>query len=161
MDRYESWVDRQIREAQERGEFDNLRGAGQPIPGLKDRPDENWWVKGLIEREGIKPPLPPAMALRKEVAELPATVASLRDEAAVREVADDLNARVLDLRRRPSGGPPVFVAGVDVEQVVAGWRAAAAERSPDVAAPAPTAGTPATGRGRRQRPARRWSRLRP
>jgi hypothetical protein len=122
MERYESWVDRQIREAQERGEFDNLRGAGRPIPGLKGRPDENWWVKGLIEREGIKPPLPPALALRKEVAELSATVAALRDEAAVREIAEDLNARILDLRRRPAGGPPLFVAGVDVEQVVAEWR---------------------------------------
>ena len=27
----ESWVDQQIREAQERGEFDNLPGTGQPI----------------------------------------------------------------------------------------------------------------------------------
>lgn len=122
MDRYESWVDRQIREAQERGEFDNLRGAGKPIPGLKGRPDENWWVKGLIEREGIKPPLPPALALRKEVAELAETVAPLRDEDAVRELAEDLNTRILDLRRRPAGGPPLFVAGVDVEQVVAEWR---------------------------------------
>lgn len=122
MDRYESWVDRQIREAQERGEFDNLRGAGKPIPGLKGRPDENWWVKGLIEREGIKPPLPPALALRKEVAELAETVAPLRDEDAVRELAEDLNTRILDLRRRPAGGLPLFVAGVDVEQVVAEWR---------------------------------------
>ena len=122
MERYESWVDRQIREAQERGEFDNLRGAGRPIPGLKGRPDENWWVKGLIEREGITPPLPPALALRKEVAELATTVAALRDEAAVREIAEDLNARILDLRRRPAGGPPLFVAGVDVEQVATEWR---------------------------------------
>lgn len=28
---YESWIDKQIREAQERGDFDNLRGAGQPL----------------------------------------------------------------------------------------------------------------------------------
>jgi len=122
MDRYESFADRLIREAQERGEFDNLKGAGKPLPGLKGPPDPNWWVKGLIEREGIKPPLPPAMALRKEVAELAETVAPLREESAVREVAEDLKARILDLRRRPAGGPPVFVAGVDVGQVVAEWR---------------------------------------
>ncbi len=28
---YESWIDRQIRQAQERGDFDNLRGQGQPL----------------------------------------------------------------------------------------------------------------------------------
>lgn len=28
---YESWIDRQIRQAQERGMFDNLRGAGKPL----------------------------------------------------------------------------------------------------------------------------------
>ena len=48
---YESWIDRQIREAQERGEFDNLRGSGQPLKGLDGRQDENWWIKGLLERE--------------------------------------------------------------------------------------------------------------
>ena len=53
---YESWIDRQIREAQERGEFDNLRGAGKPIKGLGGREDENWWIKGLIERENMRPP---------------------------------------------------------------------------------------------------------
>jgi hypothetical protein len=35
--RYEDWIERQIREAQERGAFDDLPGAGKPIPGL-DRP---------------------------------------------------------------------------------------------------------------------------
>ncbi|GAT83553.1 molecular chaperone DnaJ [Streptomyces sp. F-3] len=29
---FESWVDRQIREAQQRGEFDRLPGAGRPLP---------------------------------------------------------------------------------------------------------------------------------
>lgn len=28
---FESWIDKQIREAQERGDFDNLRGAGRPL----------------------------------------------------------------------------------------------------------------------------------
>lgn len=28
---YESWIDQQIRQAQERGDFDNLRGKGQPL----------------------------------------------------------------------------------------------------------------------------------
>jgi len=31
MDRWESLVDKKIREAMEAGEFDNLAGTGQPI----------------------------------------------------------------------------------------------------------------------------------
>ena len=122
MERYESWVDRQIREAQERGEFDNLPGAGRPIPGLKDRPDPNWWVKGLIERERLSPPLPPALALRREVEQLPSTLADVRDEVAAREIVEDLNQRILEFRRRPSERVPLFVATVDAEAVLDRWR---------------------------------------
>ena len=53
--RYESWVERQVREAIERGEFDNLPGQGKPIKGLNGRDDENWWVKSYLEREQLAP----------------------------------------------------------------------------------------------------------
>jgi DnaJ homologue, subfamily C, member 28, conserved domain len=78
---YESWVDRQIREAIERGEFDNLPGRGKPIKGLNGRDDENWWVKAYLEREQLPLPLPTALALRKEVKALPETLADIADEA--------------------------------------------------------------------------------
>ena len=68
------WVDMQIQQAMRRGEFDDLPGAGKPIAGL-DRPhDPDWWVKRLIERERITGVLPPALALRKEHAEMAATL---------------------------------------------------------------------------------------
>ena len=34
-----------IREAQERGEFDNLPGAGKPLTDLGDTDDPMWWVR--------------------------------------------------------------------------------------------------------------------
>jgi hypothetical protein len=122
VERYESWVDRQVREAQERGEFDDLPGAGRPIPGIKGPHDPNWWVKGLIEREKISAPLPPGLALRREVEQLPETLADVRDETAARDLVEDLNRRILDLRRRPNEGVPVFVATVDVEVALRRWR---------------------------------------
>ena len=122
MERYESWIDRQVREATERGEFDGLPGAGKPIPGLNGRDDPDWWVKGLMEREQLRPPLPPALALRKEVAELPQTLADVRDERVVRDLVAALNRRILELRRRPVAGRPVLVPTVDVDRVVAEWR---------------------------------------
>ena len=41
---YESWVDRQIREAEERGAFKDLPGAGKPLKNL-DTHDPDWWSR--------------------------------------------------------------------------------------------------------------------
>ncbi len=119
---FETWVERQIREATERGEFDNLPGAGEPIPGLNGQDEENWWVKGFLKRENIKPPLPTSLALRKEVTELPQTLSDVRKEETVRAIVTDLNHRILDSHRRRVDGPPVIIKPVDVEDVVAQWR---------------------------------------
>lgn len=123
MQQNESWVDRQIREAMERGEFDNLPGAGQPIPGLNGRDDENWWVTGLLEREKISPPLPTTLALRKQVRELLDLLADVSDEQAVREIVTALNLRILDSHRHRLDGPPIIIRPVDLEQAVADWKA--------------------------------------
>jgi hypothetical protein len=119
---YETWVDRQIREAQERGEFDNLRGAGEPLKGLGGREDENWWIKGLLERENLRPPLPGSLLLRKEAAEIGDTVADCRTEEQVREIVLDLNTRILDARRRGIDGPIIVIGTVDADRVVREWR---------------------------------------
>jgi Domain of unknown function (DUF1992) len=120
--RYESWVERQIREAIERGEFDNLPGAGRPLPGINGREDENWWVTSLLEREQLPMPLPTSLALRREVADLPQTLADVPDEQTVRDIIEDLNRRIRDSHRRRVDGPPIVVKPVDVEQTVIDWR---------------------------------------
>jgi len=120
----ETWIDRQIREAQERGEFDNLPGAGKPIQGLDARHDDDWWAKGLIEREKLPMPLPPPLALRKEVENLPGVLAKERTAEGARRIIEDLNRRILDDRRRLSTGPPIFVRTVDVDAAMEQWRRA-------------------------------------
>lgn len=119
---YESWVDRQIREAIERGEFTNLPGQGKPIKGLNGRDDENWWVKAYLERERLPLPLPTALALRKEVMELAETLADVPDEESVREIIRDLNHRIATSHRIRVDGPPIVIRLVNVEQAVAEWR---------------------------------------
>ncbi len=119
---YESWVERQIREATERGEFDNLAGQGKPIKGLNGRDEENWWVKAYLEREQLPLPLPTSLALRKEVTELPDTLADVPDEQSVREIVSDLNHRIAASHRIRADGPPIVVRVVDVEATVAAWR---------------------------------------
>lgn len=50
LDRMESVVEQRIREAMERGEFDDLPGAGKPLPTAGEPYDEMWWVKKFIAR---------------------------------------------------------------------------------------------------------------
>jgi hypothetical protein len=126
MAAFESWIDRQIREAIERGEFDNLPGAGKPLRGLGDRRDDDWWIKQKLERENVTPPLPTSLALRREARGIYDTVASLRTEAEVREAVDDLNARIREGYRRGMDGPPIVVPLLDADDVVREWRAARA-----------------------------------
>lgn len=122
------WVDMQIQQAIRRGEFDNLPGAGRPIKGI-DRPhDPDWWLKQLIERERITGVLPPALALRKEDAELEDTLDRIAMPAAVRAAVDEFNARVIEARRQLQGGPPVITALRDPDQEVDAWQRRRTER---------------------------------
>jgi hypothetical protein len=119
---YESLVDRQIREAQERGEFDNLPGAGKPLPGHGEEYDENWWIKDLVRRENITGALPMTLILRKEAEELMQTLATKKTESSVRKLVADLNERILRAQRGHVDGPPVVLSTFDVEDVVRAWR---------------------------------------
>lgn len=124
----ESWVERQIREATERGEFDDLPGAGRPIADL-DRPyDDLWWAKQKMCREGLSY-LPPALDLRKEAEDALAAVEVAGSEAEARRVLDTVNARIREAIRRPTSGPPVDLVPFDVDRVVAGWRARRSARA--------------------------------
>ena len=48
---FTSWIDRQINEAQERGEFDNLPGAGKPLP--RGALSGDAWLRNYLDREGV------------------------------------------------------------------------------------------------------------
>lgn len=120
----ESMVERKIREAQERGAFDDLPGRGEPLRGLHVADDENWWIRGFVERHGLQNDalLPTPLRLRKEVERLPATVRDLPTEDAVRDVVRALNERIAAYIRTPTG-PQVAVRPASADAVVARWRA--------------------------------------
>jgi hypothetical protein len=114
------WVELQVQRAIERGAFDNLPGAGKPLPPLDDDPD--WWLKKLIERERITGVLPEALQLRKDDAELDALLDRESSERVVRELLETFNRRVVNARRQLQGGPPVITPTRDVDREVAAWR---------------------------------------
>jgi hypothetical protein len=122
---FETWVDSQIRRAQEDGAFDNLAGAGRPLPRRHGEQSSYEWALDWARRENVDPigMLPPGLALRREKQDLPRLLARLPSESAVRAVVDDFNARVDAYWRRPADGPQVPVGQVDVEETVTRWRA--------------------------------------
>ena len=73
---WESWIDAQIRVAQEQGAFDNLPGAGKPLPDIDREYDPLWWVKQLTQREQISL-LPPSLELLRKVEKELATLEKL------------------------------------------------------------------------------------
>jgi len=46
----ESFVERIIRQAIERGEFDDVPGTGEPIPGAGTPDSEGWWIRRWVQR---------------------------------------------------------------------------------------------------------------
>jgi hypothetical protein len=115
-----TWVERQIRAATERGEFDNLPGAGKPIDDLDEPHDELWWVKGKLRRERLSY-LPPTMALRKEAEEALAAATTAGSEAEARRIVAEINQKIVEGNRKAASGPPLNLMPFDVERVVRAW----------------------------------------
>ena len=79
---YTSWIDQQILDAEKRGVFDNLPGAGKP---LDLKPDDGAdygaaWVRDYARREGVSPEdfLPTPLKLRREAERLAESVPDMR-----------------------------------------------------------------------------------
>ncbi|MGF7123392.1 DUF1992 domain-containing protein [Rhodococcus sp. BE178] len=123
---FESWVETQIRNAYERGDFENLAGAGKPIPSG----DADDWVRGYLRRQGLSADdlLPEPLRLRKDIERLPDTVRGARTEHEVRAEVARLNRRIAEWLRNPSG-PQVPIRRVDVDEVLARWRAGRGTRT--------------------------------
>jgi len=119
------WIEQQIRAAQAQGAFENLPGAGKPIPGLGQPQHELAWVANYLRRENVDTAelLPPALAIAKEVELLRERLVRERAEEDARAVVDDLNARIDAAHARPQIGPVFRVKLVAVEPAIAQWRA--------------------------------------
>lgn len=163
---FTSWIDQQIADAERRGLFDDLPGAGKPLnlrPGAADGDYGQAWLRDYARREGVaaEEMLPTPLRLRREIERLAETAGEFRSEQEVREAAADLNRRIVEWRRIPVG-PPVHVRLVNADDLVARWRAARSERAAQEAAAARAAGLQAAGPSRTRTARRpRWRDLRP
>jgi hypothetical protein len=122
--RFESALDRQIRAAEERGEFDDLPGKGKPLASESAPYRPDWWVNQVIEREKAGAyAIPPALALRKIADELTAGAAGFESERVVRAAVEDYNERADVARKLPQEGRAVVLPRLDADAIVEGWRA--------------------------------------
>ena len=119
-----SWIEQQIQAATEQGAFDDLPLAGQPLPHLEKPTGDYDRVAQVAAREGIDPAtlLPPGLAMRKELEDLPALLDLLAEEERVRAILLEVNQRIRELLLMPPSGPPLRRGLLDVEAAVEGWR---------------------------------------
>ncbi|MFF3541834.1 DUF1992 domain-containing protein [Streptomyces platensis] len=118
---FESWIDKQIREATERGDFAGLPGAGKPLPHLDEPYDEMWWIKDKMSREHLSY-LPPSLVLRKEAEDALEAAAAAPTEAALRRILTQVNERIRAALRTPLEGPPLNLVPFDIDEVTRKWR---------------------------------------
>lgn len=152
---FTSWIDRQVSEAAQRGAFDDLPGAGQPLPRRTDADDGQAWLREYLRREGVSAEelLPAPLKLRKEVERLTGTVHDFGSEQEVRDAVAELNERIIQWRRIPEG-PPVYLRLVDEDMLVRTWhdgRASSPRPSPPPASPTAPAPSPWWRRLRRRK----------
>ena len=118
---WETWIEAQIRVAREQGAFDNLPGAGKPLPNLGQEHDPLWWVKQFLQREQISI-LPPSLELLRKVEKELAAIEKLRDEVTVRHQVAALNVEIAKVNATVMEGPPTRLSTLNVDKIVALWR---------------------------------------
>ena len=96
-------AERKIREAMARGEFDNLAGAGKPLPeeDLSGVPEELRMAYKVLKNAGC---LPPEVELRNEIVSLRDLVRSTEDDEERRKRLKELQFKMMKLemmRNRP------------------------------------------------------------
>ena len=133
------------------GAFDNLPGAGKPLPNLDQEYDPVWWVKQLVQREQISI-LPPSLELLRKVEKELAAIEKLHDEVTVRRRVAALNVEIAKVNATVMEGPPTRLSTLDVDKVVERWRRTA----PPILASSPVSPPPRSGVARSSDSRRAW-----
>lgn len=115
MDRYRDLVEDQLREAMERGAFDDLPGTGRRLELGDDSPD--WWAKRKMEELRHQEQV---MEMARRLEAERDRIWSLTDEAAVRTATEELNRRIEDLSPLLRGEEQLDL--LDPDTAVTTWR---------------------------------------
>ena len=107
-------VERAIRDAQDEGVFDDLPGAGKPIPDI-DRPyDAGWWARAWMERDRAATLVNDLVAkVRREVPR----ALGMRDRERAHARLEELNAEIDSVNLSGASSEPI--PHIDVEAMLA------------------------------------------
>lgn len=127
-------AEQQLDAAADRGGLE-VRSAwhGRPLD-LSDANDPDWWIKRRLREEQLVA-LPPALQLRRDRDELLAGLDAMHSEVHVREALEKLDGRIRYALGHAIPGPPSTLLPLDVEALVAQWRARRPPPTPPVDAP--------------------------
>lgn len=128
QERFASGIDKQVRDAEKAGDFEDNPLTGKPLPGGNQPYREDWWItqKAAQEQVGAHA-LPLPLALRREAQDLRKGLVGNRlaaSERALRAAIEDYDARADAARRTPQPGPSVVIPRVDADEAVEAWRRA-------------------------------------
>jgi hypothetical protein len=123
---WETWIDRLIRQAQERGEFDQNSLHGKPIPSLGQRRPDDWFAQQLMAREAVDQ-LPKTIRVRKNLDLALEAIAAADTEDEVRRIVSEINEQILEVNRKAASGPPSNMMPLDLDRVLATWSAGRAD----------------------------------
>lgn len=92
---FDEIVETMIREAQERGEFDNLPGKGKPIDlsAYFETPEELRMAQTVLKNAGMTSL---EVLLLKEIAELRQILPSLKDETKKQEIQKEIQQKQIE-----------------------------------------------------------------
>ncbi len=116
MNIFETIAERRIRAAREAGFFDNLPGAGKPIPDLDHERPPGWWATRLVRRERS---MMRFEDLNVEIRSAMPDIWRLDSEGAVRDRVDELNNKITEYNRATTWDRR---DPLDVDQIVEQWR---------------------------------------
>src|SRR4051812_11150485 len=109
------FVENEIRKLRDAGGFDNLPGAGKPIPDLLEPYDENWWIKSLIRREKLNF-LPETLQLKLDIYKALEQLPSLQSEDDLRHAVAAINTKIRRMNSTAHAGPVTTMTELDVDK---------------------------------------------
>jgi len=101
---FDEIIERRIKEAQAKGEFDDLPGRGQPLPIDDDRhiPEDLRMAYKVLKNANC---LPPEVELRKDISQMKDMLDAMPDEQEKLQQIRRINYKVLQLNVMGRGSP--------------------------------------------------------
>ena len=101
---FQKIVEKRIKEAQERGDFDDLPGQGEPINIEDDShiPEDLRLVYKILKNADC---LPPELQLRKEIRQMEDMLESIPDEKEKYRQIKSINYKIMQLNMMGKGSP--------------------------------------------------------